>query len=324
MPTPTTAVREEIAMRRTSLNRRRDNDVTRKDDSSSEEILILVYKDLELISKYVFSDTRITIGKSKSADVLLSDPRISDIHAIVHLQNENLIISDQTERMGVYLNGKPVKAAVLESFDLIDIGDYSLKFKIVKNHKAQVRMMRRSAEAQTPSEDTGRIAGLMEQQKQPPKRKQTPAQIPKTQERRVKSAPPEDFPEYPDDFFTLPPYQPLDPEEEAEGRAKKQMKDIDLIPEFSPEETVRCYNLVFTGKLKPGWSLIRVKDNLTRELGIDFRKLSGLVKGRRAVVYRNIDYARAVKLEESFNASGALCIVVPGEERPKRPSRRMF
>jgi pSer/pThr/pTyr-binding forkhead associated (FHA) protein len=106
---------------------------TQNNSRSDQGLKIFVYDDLSLVGQYFFSCKKVVIGQNEDADLHLRDPHLSDIQAIIHIRNDNIIISDRSENTGVYLNGRPIKAAVLDPLDLIEIGKYSLSFQVTSD-----------------------------------------------------------------------------------------------------------------------------------------------------------------------------------------------
>ena len=113
------------------------NAVTQNNLRSGQGLKIFVYEDLNIVGQYFFSCKKVVIGQGEDADLHLKDPRLRDIQVIIHIQNDNIIISDRSENTGVYLNGRPIKAAVLDPLDLIEIGKYSLKLRVTDHDTQQ-------------------------------------------------------------------------------------------------------------------------------------------------------------------------------------------
>ncbi|MCP5105391.1 MAG: FHA domain-containing protein, partial [bacterium] len=85
-----------------------------------------------------FSSSPILIGREKANSVSLEDEKVSKVHCeVLIIQNrqlEQVVIKDLDSTNGTYVNGEPVKHAVLKSGDKIDIGDTVLRF----NYKDEI------------------------------------------------------------------------------------------------------------------------------------------------------------------------------------------
>jgi pSer/pThr/pTyr-binding forkhead associated (FHA) protein len=68
------------------------------------------------------------IGRSRHSDVVLDDPTVSRVHAVVCRQNGRWAITDLDSVNGVVVNGARVKRAVLEPGDVILLGRVRLSF----------------------------------------------------------------------------------------------------------------------------------------------------------------------------------------------------
>jgi len=71
---------------------------------------------------------RSRLGRDLDTDIVISDERASRHHALVQLQGDGYVLSDQNSRNGTYLNGARVsRPAWLKQGDIIQIGQTSLK-----------------------------------------------------------------------------------------------------------------------------------------------------------------------------------------------------
>ncbi len=72
------------------------------------------------------------------------------------------------------------------------------------------------------------------------------------------------------------------------------------------------YQLVYTGKLKPGVNAETVKSNLVLSMGISEEKASQLVKDEPKMLKRCATAVDAQVLAEKFDQAGIICIVRDG------------
>jgi ABC transport system ATP-binding/permease protein len=71
---------------------------------------------------------RLFIGRSRHSDVVLSDPTVSRVHAVVWREEGMWTITDLESANGVLVNGRRVKSAVLHDGDVISLGRVRLRF----------------------------------------------------------------------------------------------------------------------------------------------------------------------------------------------------
>lgn len=83
----------------------------------------------------------LTFGRSPEADVHISEPRISRIHAEIRQWDRDLVIKDMNSRNGIAVNGVRVEVAVLKAGDVIRIGnrEFAVEQEAQKGTKTIVR-----------------------------------------------------------------------------------------------------------------------------------------------------------------------------------------
>lgn len=69
------------------------------------------------------------------------------------------------------------------------------------------------------------------------------------------------------------------------------------------------YQLIYTGRLKPGLDNDTVKSNLVLVMGISEGKAARLLDGRQKLLKRCATAVEAQVLAEKFEQAGALCVV---------------
>jgi pSer/pThr/pTyr-binding forkhead associated (FHA) protein len=69
-----------------------------------------------------------TIGRSKDNDIVLSDSRVSNYHAIIIAQEKNYLLTDLGSHNGTKINEKFVNKSTLKHDDEIKIGNSKLTF----------------------------------------------------------------------------------------------------------------------------------------------------------------------------------------------------
>jgi len=110
---------------------------TAADTQDGSVIKIYVFKGDEYIGWDCFGKTRVYIGKSKDADLLLDASDVLDTQAILSINGHMMTIFAQDKGCGVRVNGSLVTTCTLEQFDFITIGPYTLKIKLQKIKEQQ-------------------------------------------------------------------------------------------------------------------------------------------------------------------------------------------
>lgn len=104
--------------------------------AENEEIIIgltvIHGSDVDFGKHFNLTGSRIMIGREKTNDIVLKDEKISkehcDIHVIRNPRLEQIQLKDLKSTNGTYVNGAPIKQAVLlKSGDKIGIGDTVLR-----------------------------------------------------------------------------------------------------------------------------------------------------------------------------------------------------
>lgn len=73
----------------------------------------------------VLSNKAFSIGRDKSNQIIVSDPKVSRYHAIITFQNDVAVIKDTDSSNGTYVNDKqiaPNKKVQLKNGDRIKVG----------------------------------------------------------------------------------------------------------------------------------------------------------------------------------------------------------
>jgi len=114
----------------------------KKGDDSNGEITVLefyIYEGERYIGWDCFNKEKVLVGKSEEADLVLKGRNISDIHAYFYIKGGNILLSDGNTGSGVIVNGKFISECMLKSFDCVTIGTYTLKIKMRKNVRENVK-----------------------------------------------------------------------------------------------------------------------------------------------------------------------------------------
>lgn len=74
----------------------------------------------------------LTFGRSPEADICITDPKVSKIHAEIRPWDNDHVIKDMNSRNGMLINGVRTDIAVLRLGDVIKIGGH--EFAVVKDY----------------------------------------------------------------------------------------------------------------------------------------------------------------------------------------------
>jgi type II secretory pathway predicted ATPase ExeA len=80
------------------------------------------------LSRVNFSNTKLLIGRNEFCDLRIDHEWISRHHAVLFRNGQATIIVDLKSRNGIYVNGHRASKQVLVNDDIIELGDYRLKF----------------------------------------------------------------------------------------------------------------------------------------------------------------------------------------------------
>ena len=88
---------------------------------------LLVSKDGKTVSKFVFDDKKVLIGRSNFADVVIDDEYCSKFHALLMLYPDGLVLLDLNSANGTTVNSVGVRSTLLLDNDIISLGHHRLK-----------------------------------------------------------------------------------------------------------------------------------------------------------------------------------------------------
>ena len=77
---------------------------------------------------FLLGDSRVTIGRSSGADILLDDITVSREHARVVRRPDGFYIEDADSLNGTYVNRRRIESHKLDDGDEIQIGKYKLSY----------------------------------------------------------------------------------------------------------------------------------------------------------------------------------------------------
>jgi pSer/pThr/pTyr-binding forkhead associated (FHA) protein/outer membrane biosynthesis protein TonB len=163
-----------------------------------------VFRDQEYVRLNGFKQSKITIGRSHKADLVLDDRSVAEFHADVAIMGGLFFLTNYKPNNGLRVNGRSAKKIQLKDSDVIDIGPFSMVFKPV--HPAA------------------------------PKRQETEDKIAQNNRIQVADAPGKDVDERPKDWFDDSYAVVLDNEYE-DGAAREEVAErLGILFQKSPEK----------------------------------------------------------------------------------------
>lgn len=108
---------------------------------------------------YFLDQERFTIGRKAENDIFLDDPSVSKFHAAILTIGNDQVLEDTNSTNGVQVNGDKVTKHILQNNDVVEIGDFQLKYinqRASSNMDFDKTMMLETTPWQVadPSEDT--------------------------------------------------------------------------------------------------------------------------------------------------------------------------
>ncbi len=97
--------------------------------STQPALLLLVMSGPDKGVSYRLVSGQITLGRDADNDIVLNDQRCSRHHALITIQNNQILARDVGSKSGIYINGKKLNETALRIGEVFQIGDTSLSLK---------------------------------------------------------------------------------------------------------------------------------------------------------------------------------------------------
>lgn len=88
---------------------------------------LVLTRDGETISEFVFNGNKVLLGRSDFVDVIVDDDFVSKVHAVFLLYTDALVLLDLNSSNGTTVNSVTTKKTILKSDDVISLGNHRLK-----------------------------------------------------------------------------------------------------------------------------------------------------------------------------------------------------
>jgi len=102
-------------------------------DSATIEIMNFQLRDREADTAYPLTGIIKQIGRSHDCDIVISDPKVSRLHARLDQTEKGWVIVDLESTNGTKVNGKKVAEKLLETGDVIQLGAFNLEYEPAQN-----------------------------------------------------------------------------------------------------------------------------------------------------------------------------------------------
>lgn len=96
----------------------------------NQPIFLRIFSGQTLVAVKQFDTTQVVFGREAQVDVDLSDPDISNIHAMIEERGGDYYICDLGSKTGTVVNSKTVLDTKLQSGDILEFGKFRIEFYI--------------------------------------------------------------------------------------------------------------------------------------------------------------------------------------------------
>ncbi len=90
---------------------------------------VIVTRDGETVAEYELTERQYVIGRAEISDILVEDPYVSKMHAMLQVYANAIVLLDLNSTNGTTVNSRIVVKSVLQSNDIISLGRHRLKIE---------------------------------------------------------------------------------------------------------------------------------------------------------------------------------------------------
>lgn len=105
---------------------------------------LTISKNGRVVSEFTLKESKVLIGRSDFADVVLDDQFASKMHALLLLFSDALVLLDLNSSNGTTVNSAVTRSTILKSDDVISLGDHRLKVRNAPAISDEMAKLRKS------------------------------------------------------------------------------------------------------------------------------------------------------------------------------------
>lgn len=90
---------------------------------------LIVSCDGEIVGEYELTERQYVIGRGETADILIDDPFVSKMHAMLQVYHNAIMLVDLNSTNGTTVNSRIVLKSVLKNDDIVMLGNHRLKIE---------------------------------------------------------------------------------------------------------------------------------------------------------------------------------------------------
>jgi pSer/pThr/pTyr-binding forkhead associated (FHA) protein len=128
------------------------------------KVTLTVVEGKDAGASFELKEERTVLGRAK-ADIRLTDPKVSQLHAALDISGQELFVTDMGSRNGLFVNGEKVEKARLRNLDEVRIGFTKFTVLIVEDLEAFMRRnVLKPPDEPTPMESPRDIGEMIEEE----------------------------------------------------------------------------------------------------------------------------------------------------------------
>ncbi len=89
---------------------------------------LFIFRDGAFLGEFPLKKKRVSVGRLSSCDIQIDSLAVSNEHLIITLLFGKYTVADMGSTNGTLVNGKAIEKTILQANDVIEVGNYRLKF----------------------------------------------------------------------------------------------------------------------------------------------------------------------------------------------------
>lgn len=95
---------------------------------------LIIFRDGVFLGDFSLNKKRVSVGRLASCDIQIDSLAVSNEHLIITQLFGKYTVADMGSTNGTIVNGNPIEKAILQANDVIEVGNYRLKFVEQDDH----------------------------------------------------------------------------------------------------------------------------------------------------------------------------------------------